>query len=161
MSATRAADGRGIPWLFVAFFGVVLAVNLTMIWLAIGSFPGLVTERAYDRGLAYNRNLQAAAAQARLGWQGDLEVRAGADRAAEVVFKLRDRSGAPLSGASVTASLERPVETADDLTLVLEEQVAGTYSARPALPRSGVWDLHLVVARGADLFVLDRRVTLP
>jgi nitrogen fixation protein FixH len=157
---TRAAGGRSIPWLFVAFFGVVLSVNLTMIWFAVGSFPGLATERAYDRGLAYNRNLDAAAAQDRLGWHGDLEARTGPDHAPELVFRLRDRSGAPLSGASVSARLERPVETTDDLTVALDERGPGIYLGRPALPHAGVWDVHLVVSRGTDLYVLDRRVTV-
>ena len=47
----------------VAGFVVVVAVNAVMLTLALGTFNGLSTDGAYDRGLAYNQTLAAEAAQ--------------------------------------------------------------------------------------------------
>jgi hypothetical protein len=43
MAHALASRSRYIPWLFVAGFAVVIAVNATMIWFAVGSFSGLYT----------------------------------------------------------------------------------------------------------------------
>ena len=70
-----ASRDRWIPWAFVAFFGVVLAVNAVMIWVAFVTWPGLETTSAYQKGLAYNRTLAASQAQEALGWRVDVEWR--------------------------------------------------------------------------------------
>ena len=155
-----AQRGAWIPWAFVGLFGVVVAVNGIMIWLALGTFPGLVTERPYDRGLAYNRNLEAAAAQAGLGWEARLAARLAGPTMALVELTLRDRDGRPLDGAEVRAQLRRPVGTGSDLDLVLAPTGPGTYRAATTLPRPGAWDVHVVVERGQALFVVDERVVL-
>jgi nitrogen fixation protein FixH len=160
-AVARPSSRSLIPWLFGAFFLVIIGVNATMVWFAVGSFPGLVTDRAYQAGLTYNRNLEAAAAQARLGWQVDLEAQPLAEGPTAVSLQLRDRDGVPLAGASVTARFQRPVETADDLFISLDDLGQGHYAGQLALPRRGVWDIHLVARRGADLFAIDRRMTVP
>jgi nitrogen fixation protein FixH len=152
--------GRWIPWAFVAFFGVVLVVNGVMIWIAAGSFPGLVTDRAYDEGLAYNRNLEAAEAQARLGWTAALEARIIEGFTAELVLTLVDREGLAVDRAVALARLGRPAETGSDFDLVLVPAGNGRYRAAFELPKVGVWDVHLLVSRGDDRLVLDERVSL-
>ena len=52
----------------------MLLANGAMIWLAFATWTGLETEGAYQKGLAYNRTLEEAEAQAALGWQVDLEL---------------------------------------------------------------------------------------
>ena len=51
-----ANRSRYIPWLFVGGFALVVAVNATMIWFAVGSFSGLYTQKPRDRGLHYFRH---------------------------------------------------------------------------------------------------------
>ena len=46
MSTAVASRSRYIPWLFVAGFAIVIAVNGVMVWFAVGSFSGLYTDRA-------------------------------------------------------------------------------------------------------------------
>jgi nitrogen fixation protein FixH len=48
--------GRWIPWSFVGLFFLVLAVNGTMIAIAVSSFTGLETTNAYQRGLPAPRS---------------------------------------------------------------------------------------------------------
>ncbi|MDX6751656.1 FixH family protein [Geminicoccaceae bacterium 1502E] len=158
--ADAGRRGRWIPWIFVAGFAVVTAVNATMIWIAVDSFTGLDTERSYDRGLGYNRNLEAARRQQALGWQAALTAR-GIDRAAaELVLEVQDASGRPLTDARVEGQLRRPSAAALDRELVLRPDAPGRYRVRIELPEPGLWDAHLRVTRGGDRLVIDERLVL-
>ena len=55
---TTLARGRWIPWTYAAGMLVVIAVNAVLITAALRSFPGLVVQRPYDRGIAYNEELR-------------------------------------------------------------------------------------------------------
>ena len=101
----RAA--RWIPWLFVGFFVVVIAVNGVMIWFALESWTGLVEQpRPTIRACAYNRNLEAARRQAELGWQPRLAAIWPATGAAVAgAAPWPTRMGRPLADATVEARL--------------------------------------------------------
>jgi nitrogen fixation protein FixH len=152
--------GSWIPWLFVAFLLVILAANGALIWLALGSWAGVATEEAYAKGLAYNRNLEAARAQAALGWRSELDVRIAEGLAAEIRFVLTDARGSPIEDAEVTAAFERPAQPGADFRLPLASQGGGAYGAAFALPLAGLWRVHLTARHGDDLFVRDDRVDL-
>ncbi|MFO1073614.1 MAG: FixH family protein [Geminicoccaceae bacterium] len=164
MSASRpaaaAAKGAWIPWLFVAFFAVVIAVNATMVWYALESWTGIATNDPYDQGLTYNRNLAAAEAQAALGWQSRLAARLTKGQAAEARFVLTDAQGGPIEGADVEASFERPTSEGVDFRLTLAPRDDGSYGASFALPVSGLWRVHITARRQGDLYVHDERVML-
>ena len=97
---------------FVAFFGVVIAVDTGFIIMSVRSFPGQVSVTPYEDGLVYDRKLAQIAAQERLGWRA-----AAAAQPDAVVVDIRDRAGAPLKGLDVTGKLERPATEAGRLTL--------------------------------------------
>ncbi len=98
---------RWIPWAFLAFFAVVLLANGTMIWLAFATWTGLETEGAYQKGLAYNRTLEQAEAQAALGWRVDLALEQQG-RALALRLMLVDRHGSLIEEADVTRGLRPP-----------------------------------------------------
>ena len=154
------ARGSWIPWLFVAFLLVVVAVNGTMIWIAVESWPGLVTPQAYEKGLIYNRNLEAAQRQVSLGWQPRLTARILQGLAAEMELVLIDTHGAPLTNAEVRAFFKRPTQDGTDFEVALATERPGTYQAGFELPMVGLWDIHVAIRRGGDLFVHDERVML-
>jgi nitrogen fixation protein FixH len=156
----RRPPGSWIPWLFVAFFLVVVAVNATMIWIALTSWTGLATNRAYDRGLTYNRNLDAAARAAALAWQPALAARMDGD-GGEVELLLTDAGGQPIAGARAVVRFERPTSEGLDFSVELAATAPGAYRGRFVLPAPGAWNLHATIRRGADLFVHDQRVVLP
>jgi nitrogen fixation protein FixH len=139
---------------FVAFFGVVIAVDTGFIIMSVRSFPGQVSVTPYEDGLVYDRKLAQIAAQERLGWRA-----AAAAQPDAVVVDIRDRAGAPLKGLDVTGKLERPATEAGRLTLRFQETSAGRYVARPGR-LTGAWDLT-AVASGADgqRFEAERRLT--
>ena len=92
-----------IPWTIAGCFVIVVAVNVLMAWCAAWSWTGLVSPSAYDQGLTYNRNLAAEMHQRMLGWHCRFTAAGGVAR-----VELRDRDGAPLTGAEVTATLRAP-----------------------------------------------------
>ena len=164
MSAATAppvgARGSWIPWLFVAFFAVVVAVNGAMIWLALSSWTGLAANQSYDKGLQYNRNLAAAQRQVALGWRPRLTARLVPGAGAEAELLLLDAAGRPVPDAQVVASFERPTSDAADFRVVMPEASTGDYRASFELPLIGAWNAHLTIRRGDDLYVHEQRLML-
>lgn len=163
MAGAMAGDGnrdRWIPWAFVAFFGVVLAANGAMIWIAFATWTGLETESAYHKGLAYNRTLAMARAQEAFGWRVVLDLSVTGPRLARLELTLADRHNSLIEDAEVTAAFVRPTHAGHDLELTVPHIHAGVYRAEAALPFAGVWELHLAAQSGGDTYRLRRRVYL-
>ena len=162
MRAKAEPEGRSgwIPWAFVAFFGVVLATNAVMLWLAFTTWTGIETENAYQKGLAYNRALAAAKAQDALGWWVELDIAAEGERTARLELMLADRHGDLIEDAQVSAAFVRPTHEGHDLELAVPHFHAGLYRAEAALPLAGVWELNLLAQSGGDTYRISRRVHL-
>ena len=153
----RGLFGHWIPWLFIGGFILVFAANGILIAIAVSTFTGLETTNAYEKGLAYNDTLAAAAAQERLGWQAGFTATSQGERRAELALTLTDRLGNPIRRAEVEAMLLRPVQAGHDLSVRLTEQGEGRYRAVVDLPLVGQWDVHLVaIARGASFQLTER-----
>ncbi len=150
--------GRWIPWLFVAFFGVVLVVNVTLLVAALHTWTGLETTDAYERGLAYNRALAAAAKQEALGWQVTFNFTREADRRGLIEVGLEDRFGNFLQKAEVTARFVRPTQEGYDRTVTVEHQYGARYSAEVELPLAGQWEVRLSAAEGGQQYQLAKRI---
>ena len=161
MSATASKPrpplrDRIIPWYFVMGFMVVLAVNVYFVRTAIRTNPGVVTEHAYEKGLAYNDTIAAVRAQRALGWQGDVTYADGTLR-----FTLRARDGAPLTHARVTAYIDRPLQPGMAQEVTLEETGNGVYATPLALPKRGQWDITVNAIWNDHSHQTRRRVTIP
>ncbi|HQS13980.1 FixH family protein [Reyranella sp.] len=157
MNATTAARGRHIPWLFVAGFAIVFAVNGTMIGVAVGSFSGLYTPKPRDRGLHFNEVIAAQQARDALGWRVEPTWRPGSDDLEIAVF---DRTGQPLAGAQVAVALVRPAEKGAVVGVAMEAVEIGRHAGHVALPARGNWDVDISVERGGQRFAQTRRMFL-
>jgi len=127
----------------------VVAVNGVMVYFAIGTWSGLVLEKPYERGVQYNRLLEAATRQDGLGWQFDIALETGCGMTL-VVVQARDAAGVPLSGLQLRATVERPVEKEEHVASFLAEDEPGRYTAMLEPLRPGQWQTRLVAERGAD-----------
>lgn len=156
----RRPPGWWIPWTFVGGFALVVAVNAALVLVAARSWTGLVTERPYDRGLDYNRNLEAAAAMAELGWTAKLLAAPAAAGGYELTLEVRDRGGAPVGGLAVEGTLERPLQAGLDHPIALVQQGPALYRARVELPAAGQWHARLRLRRGAERMVVSERLVL-
>jgi len=89
----RPFTGRHAAILLVLFFGVVIAVNLTMARLASGSYGGEVVKNSYVASQNFNKWLGEAQRERSLGWT----ARAARSGGNKVVVQL-----GILTGKSVT-----------------------------------------------------------
>jgi len=157
MSTFDATRGRYIPWLFVAGFAIVFAVNGTMIALAVGSFSGLYTPKPRDRGLHYNEIIAAQQARDALGWRVEPTWRPDSNSLEIAVF---DRAGRPLAGAQVAVALVRPAEKGAVLGVAMTAVDVGRHAGHVVLPARGNWDLDVSVDQGGQHFAQTRRMFL-
>jgi len=159
MKDPRAITGRTVLlWLF-AFFGIIFAANGVFIYLALGSFPGVVEERPYEAGQAYNEEIAAARAQVERHWQVSGEIVRTGGEAARLVVTAADAQGTPLYGVGVHALLRNPVREAADIEAFLHADGGGRYIADlEALP-AGNWTLILEIEEdGARKFKSENRI---
>lgn len=135
--------GWHVLLIFVAFFGVVIAVNAWFITDAYRTFPGETSVTPYEDGLAYNAALRQKQAQEALGWAIAVGVADGV-----IQVDVRDRTGAPLSGLKASAHLHHPATDSGERWMTLRPAGRGAYVADRA-PRAGGWDVEIVVTDGA------------
>ncbi|QQG35778.1 MAG: FixH family protein [Micavibrio aeruginosavorus] len=127
-----------IPWLVVAFFAVFMTVDAFMVTLAIKTNTGVITERAYEKGLEYNATLEAAAAQEQWNWSSRIEY--GKER---VTFILLNELNQPIKEAHVSAEIIRLIQSGDDFNVPLTETPDGHYTAPLSLPLPGEWKIRI------------------
>ncbi len=137
MNATRKFTGWHMLAIMIAFFAVIVAVNLTMAMFASTSWTGLVVKSSYVASQGYNDELAAAERQRLAGWTSELSYGDGL-----VVFAIRDRSGAPVDAADVELFVGRPATERDDQTLDLIADGSGAYRAELAL-EPGLWSARI------------------
>jgi nitrogen fixation protein FixH len=157
----RTADpgrSRWIPWAFVGFFLVVFAVNGALVWFALSSWTGLEADNSYERGLIYNRALEAEKEQAALGWHAGFSFAQTGARRGMLELSLQDRDGADLRGAKVDALLVRPTREGFDFDLALTEREPGRYLAEVELPLPGQWEVRLAARAGGEVYRLSPRI---
>jgi nitrogen fixation protein FixH len=149
-----------LPWFFVLFFAVVLAVNGVMVYFAAASWTGVETRQPYIRGLDYNRTLDAVERQKALGWTADLALRPDAE-GARLDLSLVDARRLAIAGARVTARFVRPTHEGHDFEIALEDLGRGRYAGVARAPLPGQWDVRVFVAHPSGEFRLTRRVAVP
>lgn len=161
VQAGSSRSGRWIPWLFVAGFLVVIAVNTVLIVTATNSFSGLVVSQPYKKGAEYNQTRAQIAAQEQLGWRYTFNAVSDAQGEAQLTLRWTDRAGLALDRLTIQAELQRPVENLPSVPVLFQSTGNGRYVATFPVPKSGVWDLHLEVRQDGAHFVAAERVILP
>jgi nitrogen fixation protein FixH len=141
-------------------FAVVASVNGTMVYYALSTFRGEVDPHPYEHGLAYNKDITAAEAQDALHWHVSADVTGrSSTRTVEAIF--RDSTNQPLTGLTVTASLEFATDMTRDRHVTLTETTSGIYRGTLAVP-AGQWDLVINGKRGAkQMFRSRNRIAIP
>jgi nitrogen fixation protein FixH len=142
----------------VAFFGVVIAVDVVMMVDAYSTFSGEVSTSPYEDGLAYDSQLDQQRDQARLGWRMTLAFA----QPGEIRLSAVGPNGAPLSALRVTGRLERPATEAGRLALDFREASPGVYVAQAGRVAGGAWDARIsAYDRQGRRFDAERRLLSP
>jgi nitrogen fixation protein FixH len=157
----RPLTGRKVLVMLVAFFGVVIGVNVTMMKLAIVTLPGTEVDSAYTASLGYEKEIAAAHDQNARNWQVDAHILRGTDGGATVQVEAHDTSGRPMTGLKFQGRLERPTDKRADLPVELAEVGIGVYRGSAPQVAPGQWDLVLEGdVAGQRMFLSKNRVVL-
>ena len=159
--ATKPLTGTKVLLMLVAFFGLVIGVNVTMMKLAIATLPGTDVDSPYAAGLAYDHEISAAQDQAARKWKVSAHIDRRADGNAELQVEARDAADEPLTGLKFAGRLERPTDKRADLAVELSEAGIGIYRGSASAVAPGQWDLVIEGdARGERVFLSRNRVVL-
>jgi nitrogen fixation protein FixH len=150
--------GWHVLLILVGFFGAIIVVNVAFAVKAYSSFPGEVSDRPFEDGLAFNRTLAERAEERALGWTARVEAAAADVGRTDIRLTVRDASGAPVRGLKLKARLERPATEKGRLEPSFTESKPGVYVAlAPDSP--GAWDLTVYgVDREGRPFEAERRL---
>lgn len=158
----RPITGRKVLVALVAFFGVVIVVNGLFIFLSLDSFPGVETEDAYRKGLAYDRELADGAAQRARGWTVSIAWQAAGPARGHLAVAARGRDGEPIGALAVKVVFRRPIHAGEDREVALVEVGPGIYRADVVLPGPGNWEAVTRLSRaGLPDYVLRERLVVP
>lgn len=158
--APSPITGRKVLFMIVAFFCVVIGVNLVMMRLAIKTLPGTEVDSAYSASLAYEKEIVAARDQSARNWKVDAHVERNGE-GATLQVEARDNFGRPMSGLKFQGRFERPTDRRADLPVILAEVGIGIYRGSAEALAPGQWDLVLEgIAAGQRLFLSKNRVLL-
>ncbi|SNS14196.1 FixH family protein [Tropicimonas sediminicola] len=141
--------GRKVFIITASAFGVIIAVNITMAVLAVGSFPGLEVKNSYVASQTFNDD---KAAQEALGWTVDADVEDGL-----LTIAFTGRSGYPVEVESLEAILGRATHVKDDFEPDFSYR-DGTFTA-PVDLAPGNWNIRMV-ATAPDGTPFRQRIAL-
>ncbi|WP_428642669.1 FixH family protein [Roseibium sp.] len=159
MKDPKPLTGRTVLFWLLGFFGVIFAANAVFIYLALGSFPGVVVESSYEAGQAYNQEIAAAKDQEKLNWQVSGEFVRTGDGAGKLVVSAADADGSPLYGVELQALLRNPVHDGADVEVAFTADGGGRYVGEVENLAAGNWTLVLEINRdGERKFKSENRI---
>lgn len=141
---SRRFTGWHMAAIMIAFFAVVLGVNVLMATLASRTFGGTVVDNSYVASQKFNQWLAEARAQDALGWRARI---ARNDRG-RLLVELAAPDG-PLSGARVTGAAHHPLGRAPDLELTFAPTGEGAYLSAETMP-DGRWTVRIAAVRSGE-----------
>jgi len=142
--------GYHVAAMFIAFFGVIIAVNLTMAWFASSSWTGLVVKNSYVASQHYNEKIEAARSQKAMGWRTEFGYSNNL-----LKLSITDRNNQPIIFDRLTVAIGTPVAENKDSKLVLERDNLGFYQTKIELAE-GLWAYQLV-AEGEKPYQFEGR----
>lgn len=154
----KPLTGRTVLIYFLGFFGVVFAMNIYMVRVAVSSFSGVETESAYKAGLSFKNDIAAAQAQDARHWSVEASLQRG--EASGVIITARDAQGQALAGLTPEVRLAHPTDKRRDMLLEFVELTPGQFKSLTPMPE-GQWDLVIGLRRDTEtVFRSKSRVSL-
>jgi nitrogen fixation protein FixH len=145
----RTLTGWHVLGIFGGCFSIIIAVNLTLAYQAIATFPGLVTKNSYVASQSFDADRSA---QEALGWAVETTLADGM-----LGLQIKDAAGNPVRPVITKATLGRATHVAQDITPACSW--TGTGFSAPAPVAAGYWTLWLEMT-SADGTAFRRRIPL-
>lgn len=144
--------GKHMLAIMIAFFGVIIAVNIFMATKARGTWTGLVVKNSYVASQQYNSQLKEAEALRASGLRSDLAYESG-----KLSFILKDRAGSILPLSDAIIEIGRPAYEQADQTFALIPSGDGSYVLAIDLDR-GAWAVKISGQNGETKYRRDARI---
>ncbi len=126
---------------------LALAATIGTIIVGTRSFEGIVIEKPYEAGLAWDETRQR---KAKLGWTVTVQVSPLRTGGNELLIGAYDRNRAPVADAVVSVTVSRPSTKAYDKSYQTVRQADGRYRAAVDFPLYGNWDVLVEVVRDKE-----------
>lgn len=136
-SVQKEIRGGHVLAMLLAFFGVIIAVNMVMAYFANSTWSGLVVDNGYVASQNFNKDFAKAKAQEALGW----DVGFSFDKDS-VKVSFADATGAKIDSLTLTGKLQRTVTDKEDQVLTFGWMGSGSYIA-PARLAPGLWEVEI------------------
>ncbi|MEM7067421.1 MAG: FixH family protein [Pseudomonadota bacterium] len=132
--------GKHMLLVMIGFFGVIIAVNVTMATLAAGSWTGLVVKNSYVASQKFNAELANAKAQLVAGYQSHIGYQNG-----KLSFVLKDRNNQVVQVSKLNLEIGRPAFEQADREFLLELQSEVGFELAINLG-PGIWAMKITTA---------------
>ena len=149
VTTPREWKGWMVLVFMLAFFGVVIGVNVVLAHFAISTFGGVDVDSSYRAGQMFERDVAMAETQNERHWRVDGKIRQAADGTKALDFAARDGNGTPLTGLTAMAEFTRPTDRRLDRSVSIHEDEPGRFHGEVALP-PGQWDLIIELTRQGE-----------
>lgn len=136
-SQPRPSD-KFIPWLIVLFFVVLTGVFGGFAYIACKTHPGVVTEQAYEKGLAYDTTIQKAKEQEKMGLTPIIAKKGGT-----LSFRLTDAQGRAVPLKNTRIWFYRPARAGEDFSADMKRASGTEYTSDATPPEKGQWEVRI------------------
>lgn len=145
---------RAWPGMIFVLLGVNAGVVGVTIYAAVTDRSFAVEPEYYRRALEWNQTARQRERNAALGWAVEVASLTPRGAALHVGVRVKDRGGAPVSGAQVAVLAFAETRAGCRYEATLAEGEAGAYTGDlPATePAGGLWQVRVAVSRGGDLY---------
>lgn len=151
---------RRWPIGIVVVLAVFVAANVLVMRLA-GADPSFAVEPDYYRkAVAFDSTMAVERRSNALGWAASSAIGRGVSGMLLTVT-LVDASGAPVTGAALTAAARFNARANEVFAATLREVSPGRYAAPLDARHAGQWEVRVEAARGAEHFVASTRTEAP
>lgn len=138
--------GKHVAAMFISGFGIIIAVNLTLAWNAVQTFPGLEVKNSYVASQSFDAD---RAAQLALDWDASAHL-----HESQLVLEI-SKDGVAVEPKIISAIFSRATSVSMDQTP--DFTFDGTAFSAPVEAGLGNWNLRLV-AQSADGTVFRQRI---
>ncbi|MEL7429418.1 MAG: FixH family protein [Pseudomonadota bacterium] len=144
--------GKHMALVMGFFFGVIIAVNVSMAVLAKSSWTGLVVKNSYVASQEFNRDLEAAKIQKASGIHSDVTYRNG-----KLSLSVRDKNGSLVKADNTILFVGRPAFEQADRTLELEAGETNRFEQALDL-EEGPWAIEIRATVNGQTYRRDARL---
>ncbi len=140
-----------IPYFFIAFFAIIIVVNLLYIYLSQKSWRGVLLPESYRRGIEYNETLKLEEEQKKLGWKVEIQSVDLGDGKFEITAIPRNSAGAQIEDGKLKIEFKRTASEGDDF-ITNFDFIDGVYRSQIQFPAKGKWNFGILLQKDEKIY---------